>query len=90
MMKMYVRESRKLSRGRTLITHYTAEEYFWQSALKIILFILVVWPIEILFWAIFYFLKYGCILMWLIVKWSFIGIGKALAAFFRWLFHSRQ
>ncbi len=86
-MKMYVRESVKLSSGRTLITHYSAEEYFWQSALKLILYLCVIWPVEIIFWLIFYLIKYTCILLWLIVKWTFIGLGKGLSALFRWIFH---
>ncbi|MBR3417217.1 MAG: hypothetical protein IKG82_00835 [Oscillospiraceae bacterium] len=89
-MKMYVRESRKLSSGRTLITHYTAEEYFWQSTLKIILFLLFIWPAEILFWTFFFFFKYAFILMWLMTKWTFIGLGKGLSALFRRIFHHRQ
>lgn len=87
-MRSYVRESIKLGNGRTLITHYTPSEYLWISVIKF-LFFLILWPVEITFWLFFYSIKYGCILLWLIVKWTFIGLGKGLSALFRWIFHRR-
>lgn len=46
-MKSYVYEHVRLDEDTHIITRYTVAENFWWSVGKFILFVCVVWPLEI-------------------------------------------
>ena len=56
-MKTYVRESHKLGKGAYMITRYTAGEYMLLNILKLIFFVLILWPLEIVFFTILFLVK---------------------------------
>ena len=51
-MRTYIRESKDLGNGKRMITHYTLGESLMFNIIKLILFIFIVWPVEIL-WIVF-------------------------------------
>ena len=56
-MKTYVRESHKLGKGAYMITRYTAGEYMLLNIIKLIFFVLILWPLEIVFFTILLLVK---------------------------------
>ena len=48
-MKTYVRKSRRLEKGTYMITKYTTGEYLFLNIVKLIFFVLILWPVEIVF-----------------------------------------
>ncbi len=75
-MRAYVRESVELSNNRRLITHYTPSEFFWLSIIKLVIFLFVLWPLELGFWLIFIILKYSIKLLILLLKLPFKLLSK--------------
>lgn len=49
-MKSYVYESVKLSNGGRLVTRYTPEERLALSIVKLFLYLLLVWPVQLFIW----------------------------------------
>lgn len=64
-MRSYVRESRSIGENTRIITHYTLTEHLFLSIIKLIFFIAVLWPAQILWFII-----------WNIIKLPFVGIAK--------------
>lgn len=85
-MKSYVRVTDDLGNGRKLITHFTPGGYVVITILKFLLFLLVIWPVELAFWAIFFIVKYTLIAIYYVLK----GILIALAFPFKLLFGRKK
>lgn len=49
-MRSYVYDSVKLSNGQRLITRYTLEESLVINCFKLLLFLFIIWPFQLLFW----------------------------------------
>ena len=58
-MNSYIRETKDLGEGRRLITRYTPGEYLVISIIKFFIFLFFLWPIELLFWAAVFIIKWA-------------------------------
>ena len=56
-MKTYVRKSRRLEKGTYMITKYTTGEYLFLNIVKLIFFVLILWPVEIVFFTFLFLIK---------------------------------
>jgi len=49
-MKTYVYDKKKLSDGKIMVTRYTLGESLFINIVKLIFFIIILWPLEIALW----------------------------------------
>ena len=56
-MNTYVRKSRKLEKGTYIITKYTAGEYLFLNIVKLVFFVLILWPVEIVLYVFIFLIK---------------------------------
>ena len=56
-MNTYVRKSRKLEKGTYMITKYTAGEYLFLNIVKLVFFVLILWPVEIVLFTFLFLIK---------------------------------
>ena len=56
-MKTYVRKSRRLEKGTYIITKYTAGEYLFLNIVKLVFFVLILWPVEIVLYVFIFLIK---------------------------------
>ena len=78
-MRSYVRESHNMGNGRRYITRYTPEEYFLYSIIKFLLFLFLLWPLQLMFWGVIF-----------ILKWTFKAILWLIILPFRLIFHKKD
>ena len=51
-MRSYVRKSESIGKNTRIITHYTPGEYLFLSIIKLIFFIVILWPIQIIWFLL--------------------------------------
>ncbi len=70
-MKFFVKKSVDLGNGERLLAYYTPGEDLVINILKFCGFLFVIWPVQIIFWACFFILKYTFLLIWWIISLPF-------------------